>query len=88
MSVIQQIIDAQAHLMANPVRACVNTESSFVKQYLQQQGFTEAATLYWNFVTSANATRYITDQTVHDQEKQLKLIDSEFSMPAHGTSGT
>lgn len=88
MTIIKQIIAAQAHFIANPVRACVNSESSFVKQHLQQQRFTEAATLYWKFVTSANSTRYITDQTVHDQEKQLKLIDSGFSMPVYGTSGT
>ena len=81
---IEQIIEAQQFIIANPVRACVNSESSFVKQRLQQQGNSEAATLYWNFACMGK--RYIQDQRVHQLEEQLK--STSFEMPAWGTAGT
>lgn len=84
---IQQIIEAQAYFIENPVSACVNSESSFVKQRLQQQGFLQAASLYWSFATSRNAKYVMSDETVIAQEKQLDKA-SNFNMPAWGTSGT
>lgn len=87
MKHIQQIIEAQAFFIENPVRACVNSESSFVKQRLQQQGFLEAASVYWSFATSRNARYVMSDETVITQEKQLDKA-SYFKMPAYGTSGT
>lgn len=83
MTIIDQIIEAQKFIIANPVRACVNSESSFVKERLQKQGYDEAATLYWKFVCRCG--NRITDETVIAQEQQLK---SNFNMPVWGTSGT
>jgi hypothetical protein len=81
MSVINQIIEAQQFIIANPARSCVNSESSFVKQRLQQQGFAEAANLYWNF-TCSNGKRYISDSIVVELEMQLST--TKFNMPAWG----
>lgn len=86
-AVIQQIIEAQQYFIENPVRACVNSESSFVKERLQKQGFTEAASAYWNFVCFRNEKFVMSDETVIAQEKQLGKASS-FNMPAWGTSGT
>lgn len=87
MKHIQQIIEAQQYFIEHPVRACVNSESSFVKQHLQQQGFMEAASLYWSFVTSRNAKYVMSDETIIAQEKQLDKA-SNFKMPEWGTAGT
>lgn len=87
MSIIQQIIEAQQYFIENPVRACVNSESSFVKQRLQQQGNMVAASLYWNFVCFRNVKYIMSDETIIAQEKQLDNA-SNFKMPAWGTVGT
>ena len=81
---IEQIIMAQQYILANPVHACVNTESSFVKQHLQKQGFTEAANLYWNMVCGGNAK--IINCIIRANE--ISLSAKKFNMPAWGISGT
>lgn len=83
-TIIEQIIQAQQFIIANPVRACVNSESSFVKERLQKQGNIEAATLYWQFACMGK--RYITDIRVHELEEQLNA--SRSTMPAWGIAGT
>lgn len=90
MDHIELIIEAQKFIIANPVRACVNSESSFVKQRLQNQGHTEAARLYWNFICVPSIPNPLNNAKEIETLKNLQKVleGNKFVMPSWGTSGT
>lgn len=83
-AMIAQIIEAQTAQLAKPARAMVNAECSFVKERLTKAGYTDAAKLYWDWVTTYR--NKITDPTVIALEAQLKQCNS--AIPSWGISGT
>ena len=84
---IELIIEAQEAQLANPARACVNSESAFVKQRLAQAGHTDLAKRYWNIVVCSSAKDFF-GPIVKANEEKLTLIDRGFTMPEWGTKGT
>ena len=78
------IRQAQTEQIANPTRACVNTESSFVYNRLISVNV-NLATRYWNHICRRAS---FNDEAADNNQIKLKRIDAGFSMPAWGTSGT
>lgn len=84
---IQIIIAAQKAQIANPCRAVVNCEASFVEQTLNEQGHCNLARRYWSWVCMGQR-KDVFGQEVYDLQQQLKAIDDGQMMPAWGISGT
>lgn len=80
------VIAAQQAQLEKPTRACVNSESAFVRQRIQDQGYIELSKQYWSFVCRSSDPGF--SDEVKENEKKLKEIDSGFTMPAWGTYGT
>lgn len=73
--------------LAKPTRAVVNSESAFVTNRLNREGYEEAARIYWSWVCGAK--NKITDPEIIELQQQLDAIDKKSSpMPAWGYSGT
>lgn len=87
------VFEAQRLQLESPARACVNSESAFVKDRIYKLGYPELAKEYWNWVcSSASRSDEVGPekfgQEVYDQYKELKKIDAGFVMPSWGTYGT
>lgn len=80
------VIAAQLAQLEKPTRACVNSESAFVSQRLRDQGFITLSKQYWSFVCGGKDPGF--NDEVKENEKKMKVIDREFTMPAWGTYGT
>jgi len=85
------VVEAMKLQLANPTRAVVNGESSFVKDRLYRAGHPELARTYWNWVCCSSTWRQ--NNSIFGQEavliqEQLEAIDKSYSMPAWGTYGT
>lgn len=87
------VFDAQAKQLANPARACVNSESAFVADTIRDAGFAELASSYWSWVCSSperNPAEAVKAFGVecYEQYVQLRTIDKGFTMPEWGYKGT
>jgi hypothetical protein len=83
------ILEAQEAQLANPTRACVNSESAFVADRLRSMGHKELAKTYWSWVCSFRSTDSLKfGWKVYDNELKLKQIDAGFTMPEWGYKGT
>lgn len=80
------VIAAQKLQLEKPARACVNSESAFVAQRLDEWGFKELSKQYWSFVCGGKDPGF--NNEVKENEKKLKEIDKGFTMPSWGTYGT
>lgn len=85
MNEVELILAAQKAQLANPTRACVNSESAFVAQRLRDAGHSDLAKRYWSYVCRCGAGF---GAEVEENEKKLKEIDNGFVMPEWGTKGT
>jgi len=87
------VFDAQAEQLANPARACVNSESAFVTDRIRAAGYGDLAKSYWSWVCSSperNPEQAVKAFGVECYEQYVKLreIDKGFTMPEWGYKGT
>ncbi len=82
------LIEVLKEQIANPARACVNSESAFVKDKLNKRGETELATAYWNWVCMYQRDLPVFGEEVLALQRQLTAIDKQQTMPSWGTYGT
>lgn len=91
IEVRQKVEDAISEQIANPARAVVNSESSFVWQRLVDQGHKKAASRYWSWAcsfTGRDEDRSEFGDKVFELQKRLEEIDRGVGMPEWGTYGT
>lgn len=87
------VFEFQAAQLANPTRACVNSESAFVTDKIRDAGYPELAKSYWSWVCSAperNPVEAVKAFGVecYEQYIQLRAIDKGFTMPEWGYKGS
>ncbi len=80
------VIAAQEAQLQKPTRACVNSEAAFVAQRIRDQGYHALSKQYWSFVCSGSKFGF--NEQIIENEKKLKAIDKQFTMPDWGTYGT
>lgn len=85
------VIAAQQQIIDNPVRAMVNSESSFVRQLISQVD-ENLARDYWSWVCGACSQwtkKNFSDSRILQNQEKLKAVDKAMpEMPAWGWSGT
>lgn len=87
------VFETQAAQLAKPARACVNSESAFVKDKIRAAGYPELANSYWSWVCSSpernpeNAVKAFGVEC-YNQYIKLREIDNGFTMPEWGYKGT
>ncbi len=86
------IVSAQQKQLANPAKAVVNCEGSFVKDTIQKSDY-PLSQVYWSFVCGfdGKADKYYNmkfGQEVFDNQVALHAIDKTVTMPDWGYAGT
>lgn len=84
LNILIAALEAQ---LANPRRACVNSETAFARERLDRDGHHTLARKFWFWLCCGRGPA-ISDARVIDLVNKLDAIDREFTMPAWGTSGT
>lgn len=84
---IQIVLSAQQYILDNPVRACVNSESCFVRDRISKQD-TGLARTYWSWVCGPSNGVFSSDSRVVENQEKLDAVDGKFEMPKWGYSGT
>ena len=85
------LVGVMEEQVANPARAVVNGESSFVRSELYQLKSQSLAKRYWNWVcqfTGTDKDRKEFGDEVFNLQLKLNEIDSCVKMPSWGTIGT
>ena len=88
MSDTEILIQALNAQLANPARAVVNFECSFVRDRLYASGHDNLARRYWSWVCSNWEANPIFGSEVQELQLKLDAIDRQSIMPAWGTYGT
>jgi len=88
MDVIINVLKAQ---IANPVRACVNGESSFAREHIRAIAGDIIARQYWNWAICPaewRAKNPIFGELALTLQLELDAIDDKSSLPSWATYGT
>ena len=80
------VIEAQQHIINNPKRAVVNSESSFVKEYISKTDVQLSRT-YWSYACGSIKNPF-TNPVIEENQKILDSIDKGYTMPEWGYRGT
>jgi hypothetical protein len=81
------ILKAIQTQIENPARAIVNCEGAFVRTRLLQQGYTDIAKEYWQWVCRGGNTAWFGEEVMSAQDV-LNQIDKGVTMPEWGYAGT
>lgn len=88
---VEAVVVAQQQIIDNPVRAMVNSESSFVRDLLSKVD-ERLARDYWNWVCGACSQwtkKNFSDVRILQNQSKLKAVDMAMpEMPAWGYAGT
>jgi hypothetical protein len=83
---------AMREQIANPTRACVNSETTVVRMRIEQAGEFYLARQYWNWVCMGRVydqdLMALFDAEVVELQSQLNAIDQEIQLPDWAHKGT
>jgi hypothetical protein len=78
--------------VANPARACVNSETTVVRMRMEQAGEFYIARQYWDWACGSQFVNpdvlVLFDQEVVALQKQLQAIDQAIQLPEWAHAGT
>jgi hypothetical protein len=86
---IQTVVEAQQQIINNPVKAVVNSESTWVRQLISETDY-ELSTDYWMWVCSNCSKKNLTfsDTLIRGNQEILESVDRTVTMPSWGYSNT
>lgn len=89
VALLKQLMREQ---LANPNRACVNSEAAFVRSRMEEAGEFYIARQYWNWTCGSRFVApdvlELFDEEVQDLAQKLRAIDLQTELPDWATRGT